>query len=306
MKKILYIVAILSVFSASCKKKLEGINVDPNQFTVATPEVILHGVFKKTADAIADRTQEYSHWIFLSQIAGGRYDNGDGGFWQNCYVNLLEPIQQVINQYGDNPAFSNRIQIARIWQSYIYSLLVSSYGPIPMTQANSTEHLTYVHFEPEDSVEMKILGTLKDAASKIDVTKDKLTFDAIYAGDLLKWKKLANTLRLRLALQCTRNLGSIATAIISEVMADEANTIGAATDAFKMTYENINNNENPFWRSQIKNNPANLPKLNDFLLAFFRSYKDPRLAAWYDPQMIRCVWSLTLFHIMESQKSLAP
>ncbi len=152
-----------------------------------------------------------------------------------------------------------------------------------MTQANSTEHLTYVHFEPEDSVEMKILGTLKDAASKIDVTKDKLTFDAIYAGDLLKWKKLANTLRLRLALQCTRNLGSIATAIISEVMADEANTIGAATDAFKMTYENINNNENPFWRSQIKNNPANLPKLNDFLLAFFRSYKDPRLAAWYDP-----------------------
>src|SRR5258706_4184712 len=100
---------------------------------------------------------------------------------------------------------------------------------------------------------------------------------------MLKWKKLANTLRLRLALQCTRNLGSIATTAISEVMADEANTISTTADAFKMTYENVNNNENPFCRNNIKINPVNLPKLNDFLLAFFRSYNDPRLTAWYDP-----------------------
>ena len=42
---------------------------------------------------------------------------------------------------------------------------------------------------------------LEDAVNKIDPTKDKVTGDLIYAGDVTKWQQLANSLRLRFAMR---------------------------------------------------------------------------------------------------------
>lgn len=244
----------------------------------------MNNVFKRTNDAMAYKNQEMGHWIYLTRIAGGRYDVSDAGFWQNMYVNVLENIQQVFTQYGKDTGFVNRVQIARIWQSYVYSMLAANYGPIPTTQANNPNNLTTVLFESEDSVYFRILGTLKDAAAKIDLSKDKMGYDVIYGGDLLKWKKFANTLRLRIALRCMKNLGSVATNAISEVMADESNTISVEAETAKMAYENVTNNEHPFWRIEIKpyTRRDDMPKLSDYLLNFFRAYSDPRLYTWYD------------------------
>lgn len=283
MKKYSFLILSMFVLGA-CTKNFQQINTDPISFPTASPEAIMNNVFKRTNDALAYKNQEIGHWIYLTRIGGGRYDVSDGGFWQNMYVNVLENIQQVFNQYGNDTGFVNRIQIARIWQSYVYSMLAANYGPIPTTQANNINNLTSVLFESEDSVYFRVLTTLKDAAAKIDLTKDKMAYDVIYGGDLLKWKKFANTLRLKIALRCMKNLGNVATSAIQEVMADEANTISAETESAKMSYENVTGNEHPFWRIEIKpyTRRDDLPKLSDYLLNFFRAYKDPRLYVWYD------------------------
>jgi hypothetical protein len=283
MKKyFIFIIAVCMLWS--CTKNFQQINTDPVSFGTATPETILNNVFKRTNDALAYKNQEMAHWIYLTRIGGGRYDVSDQGFWQNMYVNVLENIQQIFNQYGNDSVYVNRVQIARIWQSYVYSMLVANYGPIPTTQANNTNNLTTVLFESEDSVYLRILNTLKDAAATINLTKDKLGVDVIYGGDLLKWKKFANTLRLRIALRCMKNLGSVATSAVSEIMADESNTINTEAETAKMAYENVTNNEHPFWRTEIKpyTKRDDLPKLSDYLLNFFRAYNDPRLYVWYD------------------------
>lgn len=283
MKK--YLIYILpALMLASCTKNFQQINTDPISFPSASPEAIMNNVFKRTNDVLAYKNQELAHWIYLTRIGGGRYDVSDAGFWQNMYVNILENIQQVFVQYGNDTGFVNRVQIARIWQSYVYSMLVTNYGPIPTTQANNPNNLTSVLFEPEDSVYLRILSTLKDAAAKINPTKDKPVYDAIYNGDMMKWKKFANTLRLRIALRCMKNLGDAATSAISEVMADEGNTISSEAETAKMSYENVVGNEHPFWRTEIKpyTKRDDLPKLSDYLLNFFRAYKDPRLYVWYD------------------------
>jgi hypothetical protein len=42
---------------------------------------------------------------------------------------------------------------------------------------------------------------LSDAAAKLDAGKDRITGDVIFNGDVIKWKKLANSLRLRFAMR---------------------------------------------------------------------------------------------------------
>jgi hypothetical protein len=286
MKRLNYacLFSLCLISLVACTGKLENINTDPNKFVTATPDNILVGVFKRTNDLLAYRYQESGQWMY-GLPGSGRYDFSDnGGFWTGMYVNILQPLRQLITEHEGDTAFTNRVQIARIWQNYVYAVLTANYGPVPVKQANTPDQLSNVPFDPEDTVYTIVLANLKDAVGKMRTTStiDKLTTDVIYGGDLLKWKKFGNTLRLRIALRCLRNVSGVAEQTIREVMADESNLIGSEAETAKLAYENVIGNEHPFWRSAIKPNNTDLPKLGDFLQVFSRSYKDPRYMVWYD------------------------
>lgn len=287
-----YIIAIAFIISSvllnSCAKNFEAMNIDPTQFTEVTPEAALQGAFKRLNDFMGNAN--YSRYWDMANLvnSGSRYGGDEGGIWQNMYVNVLEPINQIKMTYANQPDFNNRVQIARIWEAYTYSILVATFGPIPRTEANNRDYLASIKFDSEDAVFEYVLTTLKDAAAKIDVSKpqDRLVYDAIYgpsATSVTNWKKFANTLRLKVALRCAKNLPQVSAQHAKEVMSDEANTIIAENETTKMLYENVIGNENPHY-IRFKRNSYTLdpPSMSDLLFVHFRSYKDPRMDAYYD------------------------
>jgi SusD/RagB-like outer membrane lipoprotein len=295
MKKITCIIlAAMVLVLGSCLKRFEQLNTDPTQFLKVSPESSIAIAIKRTGDMIGgaglNSGINVNMWEIANFIeAGARYNVNDNGVWQTSYVNILENLVQVEKNYGADTLFTNRVQIARIWKAYVYSILTGHFGPIPMDEANNPDHLEVINFQSEDSVYARILSMLKEAAATIDVnkTKDKLTYDVIYGTNgnpLLAWKKFANTLRLRIALRCRRNLGTVADKAIKEVMANEAQLINTEAETVKVPYENVNNNENPYWRFYIKNNfnSSYWPKMTDMMFVYMRSYQDPRMAYYYD------------------------
>ncbi|MCW3092982.1 MAG: SusD/RagB family nutrient-binding outer rane lipoprotein [Ferruginibacter sp.] len=299
MKKTTYLFIAIAVILSSCAKGFKELNTDPTQFLKVSPESLIETAVKRTGDMIGGSGTNGGLNINMWEIAnliepGVRYTAADQGIWQTSYVNILQNLVQLEKDYGKDSSFNNRVQIARIWKSYVYSILVGFYGPIPMAEANNPDNLSVINFESEDTVYTKILATLKDASSKIDVTKttDKLTYDVVYAlgsnppsaaVQLLNWKKFANTLRLRVALRCRRNLGPVADAAIQELMTTESQLIGSEAETVKVPYEDVANNENPYYKVFTKatyTQPS--PKLTDMLFVYFRSYKDPRINYYFD------------------------
>lgn len=287
MKRYLILGAVLVCGIFGCKKFLSEVNADPTQFTTASPAAILQGCFKKTTDVLA--AENMTAWWDIAHILrdGSRYGVGDNNLWQPLYVNVLEGIRQIQNEYGNDSTFKNQVQIARIWQSYVFYILTVNYGPVAKTQANNLSYNDNIIYDDEDTVYRQILDTLKDAVSKINInnTIDKLAYDVIYKGDLNKWIKFGNTLRLEIALNCRRNLGDYADQNIKDVMADEANTLNAESETAKMPYENVTNNQNPYYikyKFNTFNSPDQIPVMSDFMFLYFRSYKDPRLYAYFD------------------------
>lgn len=288
MKKIIYIFIIL-VASVSCTKNFTSINTDPTAFTKVTPEATIESAIR-SLNFQMEKYNDSKFWDMAHFFTTGnnRYDATDAGLFQTMYVNVLENLQQVTNNYGQDSSFNNRVQIARIVKCYTYSILVGLYGPVSLNQANNPDYLANIAYDNEDSVYTYILTNLKDAASKINLSKqtDKLTYDVVYGSDansLLRWVKFANTLRLKVALRCMRNLGTVATDHIKDVMSNEAYTINSEAEAAKMNHENVSGNENYYYQTYIKVvSGLGLPRLNDFLLAYFRSYQDPRLNVYFD------------------------
>jgi len=296
MKKIIFFaLGCILLITVGCKKYLTEVNQDPNQFATASPAAILQGSFKATTDFLAN--DNMSRWWDLGHMIwnGQRFDLTGDDVWKPMYVSVLSGITQLKLKYENDSNYTNQVQIARIWESYAYYLLVANYGPVAKSQANNPDFQDHILYDTENDVYNEILDTLKDAVSKIDVNKvnDKLTYDVIYGGDLNKWIKFGNTLRLEIALNCRRNLGSVADAHIKDVMANDANTINSESETAKLKYEDVTNNQNPYYIKYKLNNQNTVPVMSDFLFLYLRSYHDPRLDAYFDSVPVRNRYEVT-------------
>ncbi|HTE27217.1 SusD/RagB family nutrient-binding outer membrane lipoprotein [Flavitalea sp.] len=285
----IYIILFFSVIS--CTKKFEELNTDPTQFVTVSPEALMQTAVKRTGDMIGGAGLNSGINVNMWEIAnfiepGARYSANDQGVWQTSYVNILQNLVQLEKQYGGDTAFANRVQIARIWKAYVYSILVGYFGPIPVGEANNPESLNVINFESENAVYVKILAMLKEAGTAINTAGDKLTYDAVYgngANQLVNWRKFANTLRLRIALRCRLNLPTEADAAIRELMGAETALINSEAETAKVPYEAVNNNENPYFKYYIKGAfTGNFPRMADQMFVYLRSYKDPRIDYFFD------------------------
>lgn len=72
-----------------------------------------------------------------------------------------------------------------------------------------------------------LFDELKECADNLEKGGDQYskTYDFIYGGDITKWRKFANSLRLRLALRIKNADETQAATVAKEVLADETNTI---------------------------------------------------------------------------------
>lgn len=292
-KRIIYICAMAGLWAlaAGCTKNFTSINQDPNKFTTVSPESVIEAAVKNLNVQMS--TYNYTkYWDLANQIwEGSRYDVTDAGLWKTAYNNVLENLDMTIQTYGGNPAYNNRVQIARIMKWYTFSILVGQYGPIPVSKANNLDDLNTVAFDSEDSVYSYILDSLKDAASKIVPTGDKLSYDVVYNGNNTSWMHFANTLRLKIALRCMKNLGAKAVAHITDCMSNESDLISSEAETAKMAYENVTNNQNPYYLFFVYSNsyyPYSStghnapPRMAEFMQVFMRSYADPRMSVYFD------------------------
>jgi hypothetical protein len=285
-KKIyLYISVLLIISASSCTKNFDKLNVNPSQLTAPDIEPVLTQVFKTTADRSETENintfWEYGHLI---EPTGQRYNAGDDALWQDFYVTGLGNLRQIKTIYANNPKYTNRVAIANVWECYLYYYLVATYGPIPYSKAGqSTSHIPY---DDETAIFASLLSRLKDAATTIsgNLSGDKLATDFIYGGDLTKWLKFTNSLRLKIALTCQRSNPTEAIAAIKDVMSNEATLLQSDADDPKFTYGTADGSQSQYWTRYIKGNVANSgwAIMSDFSQMFFRSYKDPRMMAYFN------------------------
>jgi hypothetical protein len=281
MKKvILFFVVMIGI--TACTKNFDELNINPSQATSPAPETVLTGAFKVMGDRSGTNNINY-FWKYSHLIqTPASYGVGDDGTWNDFYIKVLGNLRQLKNIYQNNTAYTNRMAIATIWECYTYAYLVGTYGPVAYTHAGDATAV--VLYDDENTIYAALLDKLKQASDTINPTGDKLTTDVIYSGDLTKWKKFANSLRLRIALRCQRNLPTQAVAAIKDAMANEAMLLQSDLDDPKLTYGVADGSQNPYYVQYVKNNlqSSSLAVMSDYVFTYFRSFKDPRLDAYFN------------------------
>lgn len=202
--------------------------------------------------------------------------------------------------YGSN---ANQIAIARILKAYIYWTITDRWGDVPYTDALkgiTADGLPSGNYQPkydkQSDIYPDLLKELKEAVAQFDLG-NYVKGDILYNPNNVaynttanpvtvqttKWKKLANSLRMLIALRMSKvypNAGQLAATEFSAALADAAGRIEANTDNAVLGYAgSAAGFSHPLYVSYVTNkrrDDAESKTMTDTLSA----YGDPRIASY--------------------------
>jgi len=224
MKKLINvgIIGILFFTLPSCKKYLD-INQNPNSATTSTPELVLPQALTATANVVSTYNSMGAQLGGYMANAGGyggfgssvTYNFGNGDYqncWNSAYDNLTD-YQWIINQTNGNADYVFYNGAAKIMKAFDFELLVDTYNNVPYSSAFLEKENLTPEYDDASVVYDSIYNLLDDALALINQGLDDLTNnsssnvqkfssnDVLFAGDMDNWKRLANTLKLRIAVR---------------------------------------------------------------------------------------------------------
>src|SRR5687768_1761976 len=209
-----------------CDKNFEKINTDPTKLTSSTMNyAYLFTAAQLTTTGNTD-ANAYEDWrnnliygatmiqhlaSFTGYWGGDKYTYNasyNSAYWDMNYPNSVKNIVDVIENIKGNADHANFYQIARIFKVLMFHRLTDMYGDVPYSEAGLGYKTgnTKPKYDKQADIYADMLKELEDAASKLDPSKTNTVgaADLIYAGSVPKWKKLAYSLMLRLAMRQTK------------------------------------------------------------------------------------------------------
>lgn len=227
MRNLLYILVSITILS-SCDLPYEENPNNPNPSDVPT-YTIFNDVNEEIVSTMRDSwfggrfthiTAQYWGQTEYTEEDRYLYRESMRETWDYFYFSL-EAYRQIIllndNEetkasaalYGANV---NQIASSRIMMAWIFNTMADTWGDIPYWSYSTVDEdfdaldLTSDNlkttFAPQSKVYPDLLKQLQESVDMIDENQSGFTAgDVIYAGDMQKWKRFANSLILRIALK---------------------------------------------------------------------------------------------------------
>ncbi|MEN7549815.1 SusD/RagB family nutrient-binding outer membrane lipoprotein [Rapidithrix thailandica] len=205
-KSKIYIAALAMLFCLGACSNWEELNMDPNNPPAekVSPALKVGGVFKESC--MNAELHQRVHNLYVDMFAQyylgyfGTYDYVSNDpwttlFWENHYK-WFNSLNVLVMDYESNEDFTNIVSIIRIWKVWISHRGVDLLGDIPYFEVADGV------YDAEELIYKDFLKELEESVANFDASKESMN-DPIYHGDLGKWTKFANSLRLRLAMRLT-------------------------------------------------------------------------------------------------------
>jgi hypothetical protein len=124
------------------------------------------------------------------------------GVFNDSYSTALKQYN-VLDKLED-PKYDYYKAISRIMKAYHYQLLVDCYGDVPYTEALGRSLEATPVYDDAQTIYEDLIVQLTNAIALIDnaINQDEPgDDDAMFGGNMLRWKQFANTLKLRILIR---------------------------------------------------------------------------------------------------------
>ena len=296
LKRLMLGVSIISLtaFVVSCDDDFQEINTNPLQLStdkLAESDVLLGQSF-----AQATYTSNMGlHWRF--QISQSLFSDLWAGYYATTYVGfdsdrftqvgrwadlawgsfygIAAPQVKLVEDIATEGGNTIGAAMAKVIKVNGYSRMTDYWGPVPYSEFGN-EQLT-VPFDSQEAMYTSFFTELDAASSALSAGGSSFgASDLIYGGDASKWKKLTESLRLRLAMRIR-----FANPSLSKSEAEKAFNSGTL----------ITSNDDNAYITVSGDNRNPLETITDWgefrmsatMEGILKGYEDPRMSVYFDP-----------------------
>lgn len=290
---------------ASCTKEFDEMNVDPNNPTALSPQYLLPYALETSIDRYwggrtrFERLNLDGAMLWMQYLSRNIYSNEGDNYglspafynnnWKALFNEGLLNYQRIVtlSQAGGKYENANYEGIGMVMRSWTFSVLTDLYGPIPYTEAlkgTADEPIYSPAYDSMDKVYAGLLADLKTASDKLDAKGPAVSGDILYNGDITKWKKFANSLRLRLANRQAGKKATESKAIMAEILADPVKypVFTSNTDNASLKTTEVLSSNNEFYLVMINDSRTDWSMSKTFVDKL-TELGDARLAVFAQP-----------------------
>lgn len=274
MKRI-YLFLAAGLFMAGCNKFDDDINVNPNLPSKASgTQLIGNAALFLPGLSSSPQGEYHAQYLAETQYPGqSLYPDGGTNFYglyQGPLINLEKALSADLTP-TDGP-IANQRAVAKILKAYFFWHITDRWGDVPFTEAlKGAANFTPV-YDPQELIYDSIFRYLGEANAMI--VPGNITNDIMYGGDINKWKRLGNSIRLLAALRLSEVNPTKAAAEFNNALA--AGVMGANTDNFVFKHLADANNQN-YWYNEIVVRNREWWALSENLVDYMNPLNDPRL-----------------------------
>lgn len=312
MKGILKIFSatLLLIFSLSSCSDFEEINTKPDAFT---SEEVSAKYFLTGIQIELYAPNRYPYWraqlihadrfagMFTFGFNGCWWNDGlaysySGGYtdasydWMASYVSKLSVYQNFVKEGGDLEN-ENYYALGLIMKGLYYQMYTDTFGMVPFTEASNPDIIT-PKFDTQEEIyrgviadldrAMEIIGSQTETGTGVELLTAN---DLFFNGNLQQWKKMANTLKLRMALRAQGATGAdfaetaIAEALASPLLTEEADNALLPKDIEISQWANAAYGD--VWHNF--GGRGSKWKVGKTVIDYLRDNNDPRLQHYAEP-----------------------
>lgn len=293
-----FVCLVIVMLSFQACQNFEEINIDPNNPAVVPVEMLLPPIISGSANTMVGSGRRAGQYVQHLAYPGGTSEN-DGRFnltgaswreeWNNA-VRLIKDINQMklLAEQNNQPAY---IALAYINKVYVLSLVTDAFGDIPYDEAGmgNIDGMEFPKFQAQEEVYQRMLADLDSANNLLAELPQgtSISRDILYDGELQKWRKFANTLKIRILMR--QSAKKDVSQQVSEIFnnPDRYPIFANVDDGATLVY----NNSSDFYNWYIQNPSSDgsgvdfsdNAKVSDVMIGLLVKGGDPRLFIYAAP-----------------------
>ncbi|HEV7230737.1 MAG TPA: SusD/RagB family nutrient-binding outer membrane lipoprotein [Bacteroidia bacterium] len=290
------VVVLALATETGCKKDYLNINDNPNFPTTVDVSVVLPSAEVAIANAMGNDLQiTGSIWAqFWTQSPAAsqyktleQYSPSSSFFdnvWRNLYADALQNLSFIVTKAGSQGSMQY-VACAKILEAYSFQMLTDNFGDIPFSQALQATTIVTPKYDRQQAVYAGIIKLLNDALGLINLT-DKVHpggDDLLFGGDMSKWQKFANTLKLRAYLRIS---GVDPTSSEAGVRSLSGQNFLGAGETAQVNYISSGGNTNPLYSSTVALGGTPNLLASKTAMDYLLQNNDSRVGAYYSQALV--------------------
>ncbi len=162
------------------------------------------------------------------------------------YSTTLQDLQVILNNCSQDPVYSSgfgdvgtQVGVATLLKSYIMWTMTDRWGDLPYSEALQGANNLLPKYDKQEDIYKTLLSDISNALASLNPAGVAIKGDVIYAGNVTKWRKFANSLRMLIALRMSKrypNPGEFAATEFQKSLDNGYGYISTNADNFSLAY----------------------------------------------------------------------